>query len=361
MSGRLDVGNEQTERTDTGRGADEVGAMGGQGSEPERGAMKNKTFVLAAAAVVVLALSLGGWWLLGRSGGDGADTAAEGANATLNQSQRRTRAEHVRDSIERHRRLWRESDFAQVRKAAIDGDPVAQRRLSEIFEDCQIYGGQMSMSLRLLGNLAKADPSVRPTVNAIYNDYKRFCVAADAELRRSPEAANDWLHRSAKAGDLASEMRFVARAAGSVSPGQMRYFVGRLRETGDPDAIFEMSLLLGKTTEPWSEPSQADAFNSEIAQAAWMLAACRAGFDCARGSRVLNAVCLSMFACHHADYARYVWDSQAGDAQRADLTRRLALIERDLLQQAPKPPPTPAPAPSAAPGSAPAPAPASKP
>ena len=293
--------------------------------------------LVAAGTVLAIASAAAAWWFL-RDGSarreDGAPSAETAASASTS-AVPGDRAERVRAAVDRHRRLWRESTYVQVRQAAMEGDVVAQRRLSEIYEDCLAYAGQMNVALRMLGTLTKADPAAQPTVNGIYNGYKHFCVQADADLRKNPDAGRYWLHKSAKAGDLASEMRYFGRTVPALSSGQLQYFVDKLRASGDPDAIFEMALLLAKANEPWPDPALAPAFKGESAQSAWMLAACRAGYDCARGSRALNMVCITMFACSHPDYERYLWFNNDAPPQRAELTRLVTLVERDVLRMQP--------------------------
>ena len=296
-----------------------------------------KGMLVAAGAVLAIVSAAAAWWFMrdGSADRDAAAPAAETAASTLTPAVRKERAERVRAAVDHHRRLWREATYVQVRQAAMEGDIVAQRRLSEIYEDCVAYAGQMNVALRMLGTLTKADPASQPTVNGIYAGYKHFCVQADADLRKNPDAGRYWLHKSAKAGDLASEMRYFGRTVPALSSSQLRYFVDKLRASGDPDAIFEMALLLAKASEPWPDPALAPAFQGERAQSAWMLAACRAGYDCARGSRALNMVCITMFACGHADYERYLWFNNDAASHRAELTKLVTLVERDVLQMQP--------------------------
>lgn len=296
-----------------------------------------KGVLVAAVALVAIASAATVWWFMRDRGGTSQEDAASAPKAVsaLSSAQRDERAERVRAAVAHHRRLWREATYVEIRDAAMGGDVVAQRRLSEIYEDCLAYAGQMNVALRMLGTLTKADPAAQPTVKGIYTDYKHFCVQADADLRKNPDAGRYWLHKSAKAGDLASEMRYFGRTVPTLNSGQLKYFVDKLRASGDPDAIFEMALLLAKANESWPDPAMAPAFRGESAQSAWMLAACRAGFDCARGSRALNMVCITMFACSHPDYERYLWLNNDTATQRTELTRLVTLVERDILQMQP--------------------------
>jgi hypothetical protein len=318
--------------------------------------MRKGVLIAVGAAVLVAAVAVGAWWMLGRD--EDAPIVAAKSKVDPNETPQ-ARAERIRAGIAHGRQLWREASYIEIRQAAMDDDPVAQRRLSELYEECRAYSSGLSTALRMLGTLSEADPRSKPTVAGIYRDFKRYCVQADADLRRNPDAASYWLHRSAKAGDLTSEMRFIARNNPALEEGQLEYFVDRLRETGDPDAIFEMGVLLPKAGAAWPDEAQAAAFKGERAQAAWMIAACRAGYDCARGSRVLNTICINTLNCQADDYLRYLLKQNEKPEQRAELSALLRVVERDVLRSGPAaplpaapapPPPPPPPVPPVPPG-----------
>jgi hypothetical protein len=291
-----------------------------------------KKGMLVAAAVAALAMAAGiGWWF-GRGGGRG-DASAEAMARPLTPAERIARAERLREGVARRRQLWREADYATIRQAAAAGEALAQRRLSEIYEDCRAYSGPMRTAMSIIGQLAKAQPASRRTVVGIYNDYKRFCVQAEADLRARPDAADYWLHRSAKAGDLTAEMRYFGRSVDELSPEQIRYFVDKLKAYPEADAMFEMSLLLPKLRDRWPDQAQAAAFTGTPAQHAWEVAACRAGHDCVTGSRLMNLLCVGMLSCDQPDYERYLMLTSGYPQQRPVVERLAALIDRQLLER----------------------------
>lgn len=291
-----------------------------------------KKGVLVAVLIAVVAAAAGiGWWF-GR-GDDAAGPVAEvpGVTRPLTAEERVARAERLRKAIEHRRHLWREASYVEIRQAASDGDVVAQRRLSEIYEDCTAYAGPMNGAMRIIGTLGKAKPAAERTVVGIYNDYKRFCVQAEADLRKTQNAADYWLHRSAKSGDLTSEMRYFGRSVATLDPEQIRYFVDKLKASPEPDAMFEFSLLLPKLHDEWPDQAQAEAFNTGPARHAWALAACRAGHDCTAGSRVMNLLCVGMLSCDQPDYEHYLRLTTGYAEQQASVERLVKVIDRDIL------------------------------
>ncbi len=289
-----------------------------------------KGVVIALCAVVVVAAAGVWWWKAGDRASD-RDAADRADAARLNPAEMAARAERIGKSVAHRRHLWRDASYVDIRQAAMDGDLVAQRRLSEVYEDCVVLDGSMRRSLIMLAQLANGNPSFEATVVGILRDKNRLCVQAKADLARNPGAADYWLHRSAKSGDVVSEMRYFSRTVPKLSHSQYQYFIDKVRLTGDPDAIFELSLLLPKFDGSWPDRAQAPAFQGPTAEQAWVLAACRAGYDCARGSRMMNIVCLTMLSCVQPDYERYLAESDSDPAARALRQRQLALIEGTIL------------------------------
>ncbi len=288
-----------------------------------------KGVVIALCAAVVAIGAGGAWWWLGRDRVSSPDTSAR--ETSLSPAQRAERAERIKQSIARRRELWREASYVDIRQTAIDGDQVAQRRLSEVYEDCHMLDVSMNRTLLLLSNLAQGSPRFEPTVSAILRDRVRLCAQAQADSAKNPALAEYWLHRSAKSGDAVSEMRYFSRSVPKLSHSQYQYFIDKARTSGDPDAIFELSLLLPKLDGQWPDPVQAPAFEGTTAEQAWILAACRAGYDCARGSRLMNLICLSTLSCAQSSFEGFLSESGGDPAQRARRQQQLTLIEGIIL------------------------------
>lgn len=290
--------------------------------------MKKGTLIAAALAAVAAIAAFA--YFLFRSP---EHSAAEQAEALLHDAPGpaltpEQKARRVAD----HRRLWREADYAEIRRRAQEDDVLAQRRLAEIMEDCLSYRGQMSTNLNIVTQMRGMQPATRASVENILRDRQRFCPYADAELKaRGAELSNYWLHRSAKGGDLASEIRYFSRTVPQVKIEQFNYLVGEVARSRDPDAIFEVSALLARTVGVWPDPTQKAAFEGTAAEQAWAIAACREGLDCTRGSRVMNLMCLSMFACQYPDYETLVFAQPSYAAQRQDIEKTIALIRQRIL------------------------------
>ena len=300
-----------------------------------------KKGILAVIAVVVVLGLLGiGWWLIRDRDEEGPknDVQPVEHSPKLTPEQR---AEAVRLAVETNRHWWREASYVQIRQAAMDGDRVAQRRLSEVYDDCMAYRGRLSTNMKMLTRLKTADPYSDAAIRNVFNDFRRMCVQADADLTRNPQAALFWLHGSAKAGDLTSQMRYINRTTGRISEGRMRYFIEEIANTGDPDALFEVVSLLPQMRDKWSEPNQAIAFDNVVGSEAWMLVACASGHDCERGSRMMRVLCASLFACNHPDFMSYYRANRNKAVDPAKVEAAIAIIKGSLLQWAPPSAPAP--------------------
>lgn len=293
--------------------------------------MKKGVVIALCVAVVVAGAAAVGWWVgRGGSSSDHDDTAAT-VDKVPTAAEMAARAERNRQRIEEHRYLWREASYIEIRQSAEGGNLVAQRRLSEVYEDCLMLDRNMRRSLELLTQLAKGNPRFDPAVSGIVRERNRLCVQANADLAKNPTAADYWLHKSAKSGDVVSEIRFFSRSVPKLSYSQYRYFIDKVRETGEPDAIFELSLILPKLDGQWPDPAQASAFQGRSAEQAWILAACRAGYDCARGSRLMNVICLTTLSCAQPDYAHHLAESGSEVAARVARGQQVSLIEKSIL------------------------------
>lgn len=300
-----------------------------------------KGVVIAAIAVLLAAVAgVAGWWLFGRGSvatnevGQAATVKAQLIPVVADPGKR---AEGIRAHMARYRHLWREASYVEIRQLAADGDALAQRRLSEIYEDCLAYAGPLRGSLEMLRQFAKSEPASKKSIAGIYNDRNRLCMPAAADLQRDMKIGDYWLHRSAKAGDQVAEMRFFSRSVPMLSQKHLKHFLDNVRANGHPDAMFEMSLLLFcvDARAVWPDPAQAPALHGSQAEQAWALAACRAGFDCSRGSRLMAMVCVNALSCTHETYERHLMATSAFPPQRAKVEAVIALINGNLLKPTP--------------------------
>lgn len=239
-------------------------------------------------------------------------------------------AQRRKQYIEQYRQLWRVDDYATVRKKAQDGNPIAQRRLYEIFDYCMEF--PRSDTVAMLKRISSVNATVSAAISELDGQYARHCSATTGGAEASGKARAFWMRQSAKRGDLVSQMRVrAAEAKDAIPPKEFDALIERAVASGDPASIMEIGTLLPLLKRPWPDASLAPAFESPMAIFAWNLAACRAGMDCERGSRLMTQVCMRGMSCSWPNYEAYVATEVVPREKLDELERLIAIIEQVVL------------------------------
>jgi hypothetical protein len=290
-----------------------------------------KAIVVGAVVVVLAAAAIGVY--MWRSSSDSNDVTA----AVDDQSQRTLKSDPAsiearrQQYLAQYQQLWRVDDYATVRKKAQDGNPIAQRRLYEIYEHCM--GMQAADTLPLLNQLTGVNKEIAAAMREMSVEYQRVCGRAGAGNEASGKARAFWMRQSAKSGDLVSEMRVRAgESALPITLEQMQDFIQRTAITGDPVAIMEIGSLLPRLKEPWPDQATAAAMNGTLAEHAWIIAACRAGMDCNRGSRLMTTVCIRVMSCNRQNYEAFIYADLVSVNKRPQIEVLVAIIQQRLLK-----------------------------
>lgn len=313
--------------------------------------MNRRTVVLGTiGAVLLLAAGAGGMYLLLRARGE----AAAAPQAAALRPGLEAVAERDRARIAQRRQLWYVDDYATIKARAEAGEPLAQRRLAELYGDCLAMRGVFSTNVSLLPDMGRAEPASKPRIDKVLAERRRLCAPAEQANDARPETYVFWNDQAAKRGDLVAIMRQVAAQPGDLAPQDLLSILDVVARQGDAADVYEVSRLLPRLKAKWPDPETAPAFEGPLAADAWVLAACRAGLECGKGSKLLELACISMFSCRHPDYRSLLQYERGLDAATMDkLDAAVTVIDRKVLArpQAASAPPAPAPA-------APAPAPA---
>ncbi len=233
--------------------------------------------------------------------------------------------------LAQYKQVWHVDDYAAVRKKAQDGNPLAQRRLYEIYEYCLDI--RSSTTVPLLRQMATVNKRVQGTLQQVQAEYEQACIQSDAGKEATGERFAFWMQQSAKNGDLVSQMRVLTRTAGDkLTRDQMRDLIGRTALSGDPAAIMELGVMAPQVKELWADTATAPAIHSKIASHAWVIAACRAGMDCNRGSRLMVQVCLRVMSCQYENYEAFLYADALPAAQRPQVEMLVAMIQKTLLK-----------------------------
>lgn len=191
--------------------------------------------------------------------------------------------------------------FFEIKSAALGGDPVAQRRLSELYEDCLPYSLNRNAYLSEVGNLIERNPATAAAARRLLSERVAQCDAVDDGQPIPSDAYRLWLEQSANRGDLIAEIRLTSRSVTSLDPDYAARLLERARSSRDPNALLELSSLVGRFPEG-AAGELAGLVGNPHAEFGWMIAACRAGADCGPKSRLMTSMCLGMGVCGDGGY-----------------------------------------------------------
>lgn len=291
--------------------------------------MSRSSVVLGiAAAALMLAVGAGGMYLWMR--GD-KQAVAEPEQAALRPGLEAV-AERDRARVALRRQLWYVDDYATIKARAQAGEPLAQRRLAELYGDCLAMREVFATNVSLLADMSRAEPASKPRINKVLAERKRLCAPAEQAKDARAETYVFWNEQAAKRGDLVAIMRQIAAQQTDLPPQDLLSILDVVARQGDASDVYEVSRLLARVKAKWPDPETAPAFEGPLAQEAWVLAACRAGLECAKGSKLLELACISMFSCRHPDYRSLLQYERGLDAATmAKLDAAVALIDRKVL------------------------------
>lgn len=289
-------------------------------------------------AVLLLSAGAGGMYVLMRD----RDEAVAGPQAAALRPGLQAVAERDRNRIAQRRQLWYVDDYATIKARAEAGEPLAQRRLAELYGDCLAMRGVFATNMSLLPDMGRAEPASQPRIDKVLAERRRLCAPAEAAKDARPETYVFWNEQAAKRGDLVAIMRQVGAQQGDLAPQDLLSILDVVARQGDAADVYEVSRLLPRLKAKWPDPETAPAFEGPLAADAWVLAACRAGLECGKGSKLLELACISMFSCRHPDYRSLLQHERALDpATMAKLDAAVEVIDRKVLARPPatNPPP----------------------
>lgn len=296
-----------------------------------------KAIVVGAVVLVVAAAAVGVY--IWRSGdhNDITVVAAQDAQRAMKSDPASIEARR-QQYIAQYQQLWRVDDYATVRQKAQDGNPIAQRRLYEIYEQCIGMRSNAGTKLELVMRMASLNKEMAPVVMEIRADYLRSCGQGAAGNEANGQTRAFWLRQSAKSGDLVSQMRvFAGETPKALSASVLKDFIRRAAVSGDPAAIMEIGTLLPLLNEPWPDPATESAIKGELAGYAWILSSCRSGMDCNRGSRLMTTACLTILSCLNPNYEQLLARDLVKPGQRRNIEAIVVVIRNQLLRPESKP------------------------
>lgn len=209
--------------------------------------------------------------------------------------------------------------FDLVKQKAESGDAVAQRLLSDMYEDCMAYSVSPQGHLGWLDHIAKTRPDSLSHIERIKKETVEFCRKVDGGAPIPADAYKLWLKQSADSGDLTAQIRHSVRSSGDRKDADIESLAKKTMSSRDPEALYELSNLLAGREIKWSNEEDAKIFGNQYSQRALTVAACKSGMSCGGNSRIMRQVCTSTFRCGYSNYEQFVYAELATPAERREI------------------------------------------
>ncbi len=222
---------------------------------------------------------------------------------------------------------------AQLEPLAEKGDAVALRTIAEIYAYCQQYSWSPSRYRADVESKSQLYPDNAAHYTRIAETVEARCKNLDGGERILKEQRELYLVQAAEAGDTYAKIR-LAMSEQAINPAvqlsaqQVDELVDEALSGADPEAIMHVGDLLAVN----SAGSQYQEFSGQIAQFAWMVAACRRGGAnfCSQGSLIMTDACLNHGGCRYLGLEDYFRRGVLGEQDVERLDMFLRAIEAKL-------------------------------
>jgi hypothetical protein len=229
------------------------------------------------------------------------------------------------------------ADFLQ-HQAALGIDPGSAKALryeGQVLEEC--LGLSIDKTFRSeIEQRAANDPRDGPLMLALLRTYEARCKQVASRQRiRLAEIAEKYEHAAA-AGDPLAKAKMLGKRLDQLSAAQVHVELSAILASRDPEAIFEISELMGDRSFTDRESEYAEKLGvmsgSELYPYAWQLAVCDLGLDCGPQSWIVRATCLNGGVCGEGNYREIVrrfYLAPASFERMEELERQISTLLRD--------------------------------
>lgn len=219
--------------------------------------------------------------------------------------------------------------FVEIKQNAERGDPVAQRELSSIYEECLAYSLNSTVYLQGLDDLSKLNPGSTKRMQEIKVRQTTRCAGVDDGAPIPLEAYQLWLEQAARGGDLTARIKLKARSLEEIPAEEVGALGDAAIASKDPLALFELAALMGKPSSGNVVGPLAAVAGSSSRGHAWAITACRMGAPCGARSVTMTSVCISTGRCNYSDYESFIM-AEVGASERTQIRTAMDVINRML-------------------------------
>ncbi len=220
--------------------------------------------------------------------------------------------------------------FEELKRRARAGDALAQRKLAEAYDACHFVNVDRDRFLRGLhaNRSTLSDPAQLALLDRVAGERLAQCDVVDGGQIVPSELIRTWYAQAAENGDLVGRLMDNAFRRKELDAAASSQLLEEVLGSNDPAAVFAMG---GTLRSDYSilpnDPAEA-LVRGELASTAWMMAACRMGYDCGPTGVVMGNTCLTLNLCTGEDYETFWKQRLHGEAERRELERRVTDIVR---------------------------------
>lgn len=226
-------------------------------------------------------------------------------------------------------------EFEDLKLRAKRGDPVAQRKLAQVYDACfmpNIQPGVFASGYEQQAKLLK-DPGQAPRMIQIAHKREAECRNVDGGAIIPRDLIVGWFEQAARNGDLGAQAMSYALNQTVLDQAAADQFIRSVVGSNDPAAVFLLGNTVGGAPLKAVSAEYKEAMSGSNASFAWMVVGCRMGYDCGPSSDLMESACLFMGACGGGDFEEMVRSELKTDEQRDAFEQKVDEVSR-LLQKA---------------------------
>lgn len=222
--------------------------------------------------------------------------------------------------------------FESLKAQARAGDALAQRKLAEAYDACFIVNVDRKRFIDGLPMTKQTlhDPDQIRLFEQLAAERLQQCDAVDGGAIIPSALIRGWYAQAAENGDLAARLMDGAFSQKKLDATSAARLLEDVMGSNDPGAVFAFGNALGPGYPATAGDPTEPLVTGAIANWAWMVAACRMGYDCGPTSAFMGNMCLHVNSCTGEDFEGFVKRGLRDEAERRDLERRVTDILRAM-------------------------------
>lgn len=216
--------------------------------------------------------------------------------------------------------------FQSLKQRAKAGDAVAQRLLAETYDACLVPNLFRDRFLQWNERARQDRPEQAAELDRIAQKRIELCDAVDGGAIIPQELIRGWYEQAAANGDLAARARGYGMQRTPLDAATATQLLDDVVASRDPAAMRSLgATLTSSITANIGEPYKG-LVSGPLAGEAWVLAACRMGYDCGPDSMDMGNLCLLGGRCLGETSEEMMFATTKTDAERAALEQRIQQI-----------------------------------